>query len=185
MLKFDIKTWSCAECGYRQDCEPTQENADRHFNLDRNFILSDIVENECPACSLKGVRGNVLVRETNPVKKSKMDIIESEADIEAIREKIRSKGPRSLVVGVRQREETDVEKAVRVDAELKGKTLNVVAKEKVKASMMALPNLTIEEPVRRQETIDEMEARIQADTDNLKPATPQEISELRAKYEDA
>jgi len=114
-----------------------------------------------------------------------MDIIESEADIEAIREKIRSKGPRSLVVGVRQREETDVEKAVRVDAELKGKTLNVVAKEKVKASMMALPNLTIEEPVRRQETIDEMEARIQADTDNLKPATPQEISELRAKYEDA
>lgn len=68
-----IKTWSC-QCGYHQDCEPTQENQDLLFNLDPKFKVSDLKVNECPACALKG-QLETLTLETDEAKKTTIIIM--------------------------------------------------------------------------------------------------------------
>lgn len=83
-----IRTWSCG-CGYKQDCEPTQENQDLHFNSDREFRVNDLRANECPSCKLKGItRG--LHKETDPEKKITHTVM-GEEDLEKEIEEIKGR----------------------------------------------------------------------------------------------
>lgn len=75
-----IKTWTCSLCNYSQDCEPTQENQDKHFNNDVNFRVSNLKANQCPSCALKGIISN-LILEVNLDKKITMTVM-GEEDIE-------------------------------------------------------------------------------------------------------
>lgn len=79
---FKIKTWSCAQCSYRQDYEPTEENHAIHF---KDYYLKD---NCCPACHMgKNPKKEVVLDNTHmqlvtdPAKKDEI-IIMGEDDIE-------------------------------------------------------------------------------------------------------
>ncbi|KKN59596.1 hypothetical protein LCGC14_0540590 [marine sediment metagenome] len=72
-----IRTWRCSKCDYAQDFEPTQENMNVHFNNDRTFKVSNLKENECPSCALKGGAG-LLKKVTNNAKKIKMTVMGEE-----------------------------------------------------------------------------------------------------------
>jgi uncharacterized Zn finger protein (UPF0148 family) len=62
-----IKTWSCPNCNYHQDFEPTNELMLKHFKYSKNV---------CPSCGKEA-----LVKETDDNKKVKLTIIGDE-DIE-------------------------------------------------------------------------------------------------------
>lgn len=97
---FPIKTWSCKECNYRQDFEPTAENFAIHFKG------GQIPAYECPACYLgknvEGIRkpGKKMKKETVHEKKIKVTVCD-EADIDArpgldVAEKARLKSQRIM-----------------------------------------------------------------------------------------
>jgi len=75
-MKINIKTWKC-ECGYKIDCEPTQENMDLHFNSDPQFRVSNLQANQCPSCALRKVVGT-LVEETDENKKISVEIMDED-----------------------------------------------------------------------------------------------------------
>ena len=82
-----IKTWVCPHCGYSQDFEPTQENMNKHFNLDWQFPLNDVKSSECPSCGLKGSRNKQMILETRPEKKTIVTIMgEEEVDLLEIKD---------------------------------------------------------------------------------------------------
>ena len=60
--EIKIKTWGCDGCDYAQDFEQTQENINKHFKTDREFVRKRITlqPGRCPACALRGVTGNML-----------------------------------------------------------------------------------------------------------------------------
>jgi len=78
---IEIRTWSCPECGYSQDFEPTQALMDLHFNNSPTFRLVNCQENECPCCALENMRGKQMGKETDPSKKMRMTVM-GEEDIE-------------------------------------------------------------------------------------------------------
>lgn len=78
---IEIRTWSCPECGYKQDFEPTQELMDLHFNSSPTCKLTNCQENECPCCALENMRGKQMGPETDPAKKMRMTVM-GEEDIE-------------------------------------------------------------------------------------------------------
>ena len=67
-----IRTWDCTQCNYHQDFEPTQELMNVNFNNIQGARIRDIRANECPSCALKGKRGILMKKETDPAKKMKM-----------------------------------------------------------------------------------------------------------------
>lgn len=82
MLTIKIKTWSCSNCNYTQDFEPTKSNLKIHFpDLDLDNY-------ECPACAsgqnevkiLK--RGIKMVKETDLAKKIVMNIRNTDETID-------------------------------------------------------------------------------------------------------
>jgi len=78
---IEIRTWSCPECGYTQDFEPTHELMDLHFNNSPTCQLVNCQENECPSCALRGARLVPMRKETDPSKKMRMTVM-GEEDIE-------------------------------------------------------------------------------------------------------
>jgi len=115
MLIIKIKTWCCKDCGYQQDCEPTKEMMDKHFNKDKDFRINDVQENECPCCCLEGKRGVQMVKETDPKKKTEMAITDSQSDIDKQRSELEAEGTNKFAVGKEIRLETDEEKIKRID----------------------------------------------------------------------
>ena len=99
-----IKTWRCSSCDYAQDFEPTIEKMHANFNLNDDFVNRihrknkarikeqlmkgksaipmklNVSQNECPNCLLSGV-SSLLIKETNPDKKTTMTVM-GEEDIE-------------------------------------------------------------------------------------------------------
>jgi len=186
MLQFAIKTWSCSACGYKQDCEPTQENADLHFNADKHFPVVDLTEGECPNCANNGVRGKILKKENNTDKKCTMAVLDSQADIEAEKQRLLRKPKEKIRLGFTTRPETDAERTSRIDKDLKKLDhLSPAAKQSVKTSLSALPVLSVTEEISREETDEERNIRVEKIVGRLRVATTAEIAELRAKYEDA
>ena len=83
-----IKTWICKACGYKQDCEPTQENANTHFNLSSKYVGNSVLAGDCPSCRQKG-KVNPLTRATKSEDKIGITVMgEEEIDLlETIDEK--------------------------------------------------------------------------------------------------
>lgn len=85
MQTIKIKTWSCSECGYKQDFEPTAENMAIHFIPP---VFPPIGEGECPACATGKNRtkilkkGVMMKKETDNNKKSVMNITEHNDEAE-------------------------------------------------------------------------------------------------------
>lgn len=184
MSEILIKTWSCAECGYRQDCEPTKANADFHFNKDRMFPIVDLAAGECPACALKGVRGKKLARETDPAKKCRMNFLD-ESEHAALIAALEAEGPQQVSDGVETRDETVEEKGRRVEKEIaKLEGLSVSEKAKARADLLAQPARKVDTHKMRDELPHERKARIDHVKIELKPMTAAEIKALRDKYED-
>lgn len=50
---FAVPTWSHS-CGYKQDFEPTQENMNKHLNMNPKFPVDDLLAGECPKCRQLG-----------------------------------------------------------------------------------------------------------------------------------
>lgn len=176
MITFKIKTWSCdsVDCTYVQDFEMTKENADLHFNNSEKFRSNNVQAGECPSCHLKGGT-STLSLETDNAKKSGMSIMEQE-DIDAKRVKLESEDSKTLD-GKELRLETDEENAKRVAGEADGDSV-------LEAELIALPNQTLEFAKYRDETAREKANRIDEIIGSMKLQTPEEISALRAKYED-
>jgi len=83
MNKKNIKTWSCDNCGYSQDFEPTKANFDIHFNNDGDYLgrmrtfngRREVMDGECPSCKLKGI-SKKLHKEVDESKKTVMKFLE-------------------------------------------------------------------------------------------------------------
>lgn len=73
-----IKTWSCVDCGYKQDFEPTEEKMKEIFNDDKRFLVSDVADYECPNCALSGIRGKQLSLETDTSRKIRINVMGKE-----------------------------------------------------------------------------------------------------------
>lgn len=176
MQEFYIKTWACDSCSYKQDMEPTQANADLHFNKSKGFRLNDLLENECPSCKLKGGSG-VLSRVTDNAKKSKITAFDSEKDRAKMRARLMSKPKRRHLVGTEERVETDEEHDERVDA--------LKAPGSFKARLkVGRKKIVRKFPIFEEETDEERKARVDQQVADLVLATPKEIQALRDKYED-
>lgn len=184
MSEIKIRTWSCLACGYKQDFEPTKENQDIHFNNDGKFAVNNLKENECPACSLKGKQGSVLIKETDPAKKSKMTFL-NEAEYKALIISLETESPQMKADGVEFRDETLDEKVYRIDKELAEANLSSSEKIVNRAELLALPPRKIQTLKMRQELPFERRFRIEQIKNKIKPLTEAEIIALRAKYEDA
>lgn len=182
MSSIFIKTWSCS-CGYRQDCEPTQENADLHFNSDRNFPVNSLKAGECPACALKGQHG-MLDKEVDPAKKSKMSFMDV-AEHAAFLAALEADGPHQVSDGAEERDETPVEISRRVDKELeKLEGLSASEKAKARTDLLTGQPRKIQTNRMRDEFPHERKLRIERVKNELSPLTAQQIAELRAKHED-
>jgi len=81
--EIKIKTWGCDGCDYEQDFEQTQENINKHFRFDPDFVKKGVViqPGECPSCVLTGELGHTLIPVTSPEKQITLTII-GEEDIE-------------------------------------------------------------------------------------------------------
>ena len=181
MIIIPIKTYACTSCGYAQDFEPTQELTDLNFNNDKHFKLEDVKANECPACRLKGASGT-LAKVTDPAKKSEMTVVDSQADIDAQKAELRAKPKTKIPMGEEIREETDDEKAERVE-----KSLDRVpkkAKAKGRAAGLAMAKMTRAFKVYRDATPEEHEEEVEEFVSEMKIASHEKIAELREKYED-
>jgi len=181
MLIIPIKTYACTSCGYAQDFEPTQELTDKHFNNAKHFRLEDVKANECPSCRLKGNTG-VMAKVTDPAKKSKMRIIENQADIDKRKDELRAKPGEKILMGEEIREETDDEKAERVEKSLEH--VPKKAKAKGRAAGLAMPKMTRAFEVHREQTPEEKEEHIEELTAHMKVTPAAKIAQIREKYED-
>lgn len=184
MSHIFIKTWSCTECGYKQDCEPTQENADLHFNNDVKFTVSDLKAEECPACALKSKRGKPLAKEINPLKKSKMNFMDETEHVVLIAA-LEADGPQQVSDGVEMRDETALEKNRRIEKDVeKLENLSNAEKSQARADLHSQPARQVQTNRMRDEFPHERKARIDLAKSELKPLTDIQIAELRAKFED-
>lgn len=123
MISYPINTWRC-QCGYSQDFEMTQENADIHFNSDKKFPVFDLKENECPSCAMKNHRGHLVTQETDISKMSVQNHLE-QSDIDALRKELEeeetqiTKTGKKIIVNSEivddEREETVKEKEDRIE----------------------------------------------------------------------
>lgn len=177
MQIITIHTWKCGACEYVQDFEPTKENMLKHFRKP--------LENKCPACDMDG-KENALPKVTDNAQKTKMRIAEA-GDKEAAKAAIIAAGKNQISTGVKEiRMETEEEKLERIDKEVEeGFLTTKAAKTKLKNARAAEPAITREFYVFREETDDELEARATFKTKNIKEATPEQIAEIKAQYEDA
>jgi len=81
--EIKIKTWGCDGCNYSQDFEQTQENIDRHFRFDLEFVNKGVIiqPGGCPSCALKGEVGHKLLPVISTEKQMTL-IVTGEEDIE-------------------------------------------------------------------------------------------------------
>ena len=184
MLEFNIKTWSCSSCTYRQDFDPTAENVKLHFNDDPNFRVFDLQASECPSCALKGVRGINLVKEADSSKKIKFACFETQEDIDTLRAD-EERLPKDVFIGMAKITEPSSEKLVRIDKEVaKVSHLPKVARDTIRLQLETAPDLLVDKEITRQETPDEMRDRLDKHFSEVTFKTPQEIAALRALHED-
>lgn len=187
MIEYHIKTWTCDDCGYTQDFEPTKELMEKHFNKSARFKLGDIKEGECPSCALKGARDKKVTKETKQEKKMKFRHFE-QVDIDNLRSELESEEPQDVVVGEEYRVETDEEKTARVKQEVRERKNKLKLKKEEVSSLelelLAQPSITRKFKVKRKETSLEKSKRIEKIMSNFRAATPEEIAEARSKYED-
>jgi len=155
---------------------------DKHFNKDVRFKVSNMKENECPCCSLEGDRGVQMVKETDSEKKTEMNIMDSQSDIDNVRTELESKPIVGINTGKEIRFETDEEKTKRVDRKVE--KYSGAEKTAIKKELMALPNVSGEFAILRDETSGERKERIDEHISGLSFKTPEEVQELRDKYED-
>jgi len=182
MINIKVKTWCCRDCDYKQDFEPTKESMNKHFNKDIRFKVDDIKENECPCCSLKGDRGVQMVKETDNKNKTEMTFMDSQKDIDDKRTELEAIPPNTIGVGKEIRLETDEEKTERIDDAVK--EYSGTEKTALKKELIALPNESREFLTYRDETSMEKKVRIDEEMSGLSFKTPEEVQELRDKYED-
>jgi ribosomal protein S27AE len=183
MLTLNIKTWACGACGYKQDFEPTAENAKKHFNDDQRYSVNDLKENECPSCRLGGA--NIIMAKAVGDDRISMRVFEKQADIDLVRAEMEAKPKQKIQVGKAKRAETEQEKAERIDKELISLPKSITV-EKVADIRSAYEAITEEkeEAIYREETDEEQTKRIEKSLSSLKVATPEEIASLRVKHED-
>ena len=80
MLTIKIKTWTCPECNYKQDFEPTKENMAIHFKE------LGILDYECPACASgqnreRKIKRVKMIKETRINEKCIMNIVEEKDEM--------------------------------------------------------------------------------------------------------
>src|SRR3990167_3414925 len=184
MIIFKIKTWTCFECGYSQDFEPTQENTNKHFNSDKEFRIFNLVGNECPACALKGIRGKLLGKETDASKKMTMLAYDKESDRDAMRQELLAGPKQKIFLGKEIRLETSKEQDKRIEKAILGRGLSDSQENALKNRLKALPKLQIEARIFEDETDEEKVVRIEAEVNAIQLATTEKIKFLRDTYED-
>ena len=179
MISYQIKTWRCS-CGYAQDFEPTIAAMNKHFNRDKGFPLTDMAENECPSCALKGIRGAGLPKCTDLTKKSVHNLMEV-ADAEADIENLVNEPVRKVEIGKEFRLESNDEKSERISQE-EAK----LAHEEDKAAHRVKSHEKImrEFPRLRDETVNEKTARIAEHAAGLVALSAAQVQALRDKHED-
>ncbi len=158
MITYYIKTWRCSNCDYAQDCEPTQNNQDLHFNKDEKFPAYDILENECPSCVLKGIRSCSMEKVIDISKKSVHNFLE-QSDVIKITNELKNEPIRLVATG---------------------RNLKVSVKDHNLGNVEAFED--VEE--KREETDYERKNRINNTLSKLKPLSIEEINKIREKYED-
>lgn len=166
MQEFTIKSWECS-CGYCQDFEPTPEEMAKHS-------LGN--DDTCPSCKEGQLKLSVASR-------MKMKCCE-QADIDTKRAELEAEAPLKIKHGMEQRPETAEEKNKRADEQVEKLGLSkAVDRKSVKDQIMALPDLVVKVPAYREETEQEKAFRIEKHIKNMKVLTPEQIQDLRDKYE--
>lgn len=121
-ITIKIKTWTCSECGYYQDFEPTAELMVLHFK----GVPADV----CPACFLGKNPSRTkavvqLLKETRPENKSTVTIIGEEEIETEIEEELAEPGKRGIDISTeakknayRVKRQSDIQEAITKAREL-------------------------------------------------------------------
>lgn len=181
MLRFDIKTWSCAQCGYRQDFEPTSELMDVHFNQDKRFPLDNVQAGNCPSCSLRGYK-HPLTKETDSDKKMRVTVFDSQDDLSQMKKDLDIEPLNRVQFGKEVRSETSEEQQERI---------SIILLEVPKDSQDAVRKIieekgliTREFVLEREETQEEKDVRTKKQLDSARVLSSDEIKAIRTALED-
>lgn len=117
MQTFKIHTWSC-ECGYHQDFEPTAENNAKHFK--------GLPAGACPSCGLT----DGLKKEADPAKKIEMSVLDSQADLDALRDRELAK-PKHEIREITGTGKKDFIKRVETDEERDGRITEMLSARRI------------------------------------------------------
>jgi hypothetical protein len=184
MINLYIKTWGCV-CGYRQDFEPTQGNADQHFNHSSTFGISDLMESECPSCAKRGERGLQLKRMIEEKDKIKVQLAEA-SDVSILEEQLDSSTKETIVTDRNERDETDEEFAKRIMLTVDSLGIkDAVEKDKAKTwyeTNMKKKIVTTDERLEEPDVLHN--ERVKKAKGKIKFLTPEEITAFRYKHED-
>ena len=126
-----------------------------------------------------------MVKSSGGQKKSEM-ILNEIGDKQIAREQLLQAGKILVATGFKEyRQETDEEKASRVDHSLASTRLEGAALEQRRSEFMSEENLVREFEVFRKESDEEMSERIEFEVSQIEELTSEQIQSKRNEYEDA